>query len=138
MPHRNLACFCCRLKTDARCLTGWKRAPRRSLGVLCLLSAIGLVASSSLIPALRAQTLPDDVHLSPRGQTDEARSSEDPSSKARGKPIKVDVNLVLLAVTITDVLNRPVTGLEKDNFKVFERKEPQDIRHFSGEDTRFH
>jgi len=76
--------------------------------------------------------------LSPRGQTDEARSSEDPSSKARGKPIKVDVNLVLLAVTITDVLNRPVTGLEKDNFKVFERKEPQDIRHFSGEDTRFH
>jgi Ca-activated chloride channel family protein len=47
----------------------------------------------------------------------------------------VDVNLVLLPVTITDVLNRPVAGLEKDNFKVFEGKEPQEIRHFSGEDT---
>jgi Ca-activated chloride channel family protein len=102
--------------------------------LLCLLLSIGLVASS-LIPALRAQTLPDDVHVSPRGHGDEAKSPENPSSKAYGKPIKVDVNLVLLAVTITDVLNRPVTGLEKDNFKVFEGKEPQDIRHFSGEDT---
>jgi Ca-activated chloride channel family protein len=46
----------------------------------------------------------------------------------------VDVNLVLLSVTITDLMNRPVTGLEKNNFKVFEGKEPQDIRHFSGED----
>jgi len=30
---------------------------------------------------------------------------------------------VLLPVTITDLMNRPVTGLEKDNFKVFEGKE---------------
>ena len=44
------------------------------------------------------------------------------------------MNLVLLPVTITDLTNRPVTGLEKDNFKVFEGNEPQEIRHFSGED----
>ncbi|HEV2731224.1 MAG TPA: VWA domain-containing protein, partial [Terriglobales bacterium] len=106
-----------------------------SLGLLCVLLAIGLAASYSLIPALHAQTLADDVHVSPRRSIDEGRSSEDPSLKARSKPIKVDVNLVLLPVTITDVLNRPVTGLEKDNFKVFEGKEPQEIRHFSGEDT---
>jgi Ca-activated chloride channel homolog len=37
-------------------------------------------------------------------------------------------------VSITDLMNRPVTGLEKENFKVFEGKELQDIRHFSGED----
>jgi Ca-activated chloride channel family protein len=48
--------------------------------------------------------------------------------------MKVNVNLVLLPVTITDFMNRPVMGLEKDNFKVFEGKELQDIRHFSGED----
>jgi len=48
--------------------------------------------------------------------------------------MKVNVNLVLLPVTITDFMNRPVIGLEKDNFKVFEGKELQDIRHFSGED----
>ena len=135
MPDRNLAfSFCSQLKTGARCLTGWKTPTHHSPGLLCLLLSIGLVASS-LIPALRAQTLPDDVHVSPRGHGDEAKSPENPSSKAYGEPIKVDVNLVLLAVTITDVLNRPVTGLEKDNFKVFEGKEPQDIRHFSGEDT---
>src|SRR5260370_32343297 len=52
----------------------------------------------------------------------------------RTKPNRVDVHLVLLPVTITDLTDRPVTGLERDNFKVFEGKEPQDIRHFSGED----
>ena len=41
---------------------------------------------------------------------------------------------VLLPVTITDFMNRPVTGLERDNFKVFEGKEQQDIRNFSGQD----
>jgi Ca-activated chloride channel homolog len=45
------------------------------------------------------------------------------------------VNLVLLPVTITDFFNRTVTGLDKSNFEVFEGKERQDIRNFSGEDT---
>jgi Ca-activated chloride channel family protein len=62
--------------------------------------------------------------VSPRRQAGEDSSSEDLSSKVRGKPIKVDVHLVLLPVTITDLLNRPVTGLEKDNFKVFDGTAP--------------
>ncbi len=106
----------------------------RSARLLCVLLAIGVTESSLLIPALHGQTLADEVHVSPRRQPSEDRSSEDPSLKARSKPIKVDVHLVLLPVTITDLMNRPVTGLERDNFKVFEGKEPQDIRHFSGED----
>ena len=106
----------------------------RSARLLCVLLAIGVTESSLLIPALQGQTLADEVHVSPRRQPSEDRSSEDPSLKARSKPIKVDVHLVLLPVTITDLMNRPVTGLERDNFKVFEGKEPQDIRHFSGED----
>ena len=101
--------------------------------LLCGLSAIGMAVGCSLIPALCAQTLNDDVHVTPR-QPDQDKALKDPSLTALNKPVKAVVNLVLLPVTITDLLNRPVIGLEKDNFKVFEGKEPQDIRHFSGED----
>jgi Ca-activated chloride channel family protein len=41
----------------------------------------------------------------------------------------------MVPVTITDNLNRPVTGLDRDNFQVFENKQPQEIKNFSSEDT---
>ncbi|HEX8818228.1 MAG TPA: VWA domain-containing protein [Terriglobales bacterium] len=49
--------------------------------------------------------------------------------------MKVDVPLVLVQVTITDPNNRLVTGLDKENFQVFEDKQQQEIRHFSSEDA---
>jgi VWFA-related protein len=49
--------------------------------------------------------------------------------------IRADVNLVLIPVTVTDPLNRFVTGLEKENFKVFEDKKQQVISQFSSEDA---
>ena len=117
---------------DTICKT--RRCP--SLSSLYALLAIGMSASCSLSPSLRAQTLADEVHVTPlpTPQSNNRRPSDSPSLKANSQPIKVDVNLVLLPVTITDLMNRPVTGLEKDNFKVFEGNEPQEIRHFSGED----
>jgi VWFA-related protein len=47
----------------------------------------------------------------------------------------VDANLVLIPVTVTDPLNRFVTGLEKENFKLFEDKKEQEITQFSSEDA---
>jgi Ca-activated chloride channel family protein len=47
----------------------------------------------------------------------------------------VDVDLVLVPATVTDPLNRLVTGLERTNFEVFENGERQEIRHFSTEDA---
>lgn len=47
----------------------------------------------------------------------------------------VDVDLVLVTVTVTDPLNRLVTGLEKENFRVYEGREPQTVQHFSSEDA---
>jgi Ca-activated chloride channel family protein len=38
-------------------------------------------------------------------------------------------------VTITDPMNRLVTGLDKDNFELFEGKDQQQIRNFSSEDA---
>src|SRR2546425_6657818 len=49
--------------------------------------------------------------------------------------IKVDVNLVLVNVTVTDPFNRLVTGLEQENFRVFEDSAEQEVVHFSSEDV---
>ncbi|HEY2017136.1 MAG TPA: VWA domain-containing protein [Bryobacteraceae bacterium] len=49
--------------------------------------------------------------------------------------IRVDSNLVLIPVTVTDPLNRFVTGLDKENFKLLEDKKEQQISQFSSEDA---
>jgi Ca-activated chloride channel homolog len=85
-----------------------------------------------------------DVHVNPRVKPPEAKAADaaakaagvdiDPDLKKRIKPLQVDVNMVLVPVTITDPMNRLVTGLERDNFQVFEANKPQQIRTFSNED----
>src|SRR6516225_10167554 len=50
-------------------------------------------------------------------------------------PIRVDVNLVLLNVTVTDPYDRTVMGLEQSYFQVFDAKVEQQIISFSTEDA---
>ena len=84
----------------------------------------------------RAQSPVDDVHVTPRIQPPVVEKQiMDPSLRTHTKPLKVDVDLVLVPVTITDPMNRLVTGLDKENFTLFEGKDRQDIRHFSSEDA---
>jgi len=52
-----------------------------------------------------------------------------------GKVIRTDVDLALVNVTVTDPFNRLVTGLEQDNFRVFEDNVEQEIVTFSAEDV---
>ena len=61
-----------------------------------------------------------------------------PGEKVEPRPksnIRVDSTLVLIPVTVTDPLNRFVTGLERENFKLLEDKQPQEITQFSSEDA---
>jgi len=51
------------------------------------------------------------------------------------RQIRSDVNLALVNVTVTDPYNRLVTGLESDNFRVFEDNIEQEIETFSSEDV---
>src|SRR5205823_6748468 len=44
-------------------------------------------------------------------------------------------NLVLIPVTVTDPMNRFVTGLDRENFKLTEDKKGQEISQFSSEDA---
>jgi|CZKE01.1.fsa_nt_gi VWFA-related protein len=48
--------------------------------------------------------------------------------------LRVDTNLVLVPTTVYDPMNRPVTGLEKENFRVFDEGVEQPITHFAMED----
>ena len=53
----------------------------------------------------------------------------------RSANIRVDTNLVLINVTVTDPMNRFVTGLEVEHFKLLEDKMEQKVTHFASEDA---
>jgi Ca-activated chloride channel family protein len=83
-----------------------------------------------------AQTSSDDVHIQPRIAPAAPKEPDiDPALKTHTKPLKVDVDMVLVSVTITDPLNRLVTGLDRENFSLFEGKDQQEIKTFSSEDA---
>ena len=122
---------------------------RRNLAVV----VVGLLLAACVgVPAL-AQNEQSDVHVVPHetkpdtkpdptvmppaiaAEAKAAGVSVDPSLKTHTKPIRKDVDLVLVPVTITDPTNRLVTGLEKDNFFITDNGQPQDIKHFSSEDA---
>jgi Ca-activated chloride channel homolog len=63
------------------------------------------------------------------------RSSPAPKQPAvPSANLRVDSNLVLVPVTVNDELNRPITGLEKENFRIYDDKQEQTITSFSTED----
>jgi Ca-activated chloride channel homolog len=111
--------------------------PRARAVMACAFSALILAVSVCIPPAAWAQSPVDDVHVNPRIPPTSPKENDlmDPSLKTHTKPMKVDVDLVLVPVTITDPMNRLVTGLDKDNFTVFEGKDQQEIKHFSSEDA---
>jgi Ca-activated chloride channel homolog len=115
--------------------------PRLDIIVLTLCTAC------ALSPLVVAQTDVNDVHVQPREtvphdvnkttKTDEvAKGSVIPASlNTHVRPLKVAVDLVLVPVTITDPMNRLVTGLDKDNFQLFEGSSKEEIKSFSSEDA---
>ncbi len=120
--------------------------PARTFLLIAIAPLVFLFSAG--FPAV-AQTSQDDVHVAPRVTPleKEARavkeaeasvpnpSPVDPKMKTYTRPMKVQVDLVLVPVTVTDPMNRLVTGLEKENFQILENKQPQEIRHFSSEDA---
>ena len=52
-----------------------------------------------------------------------------------GEVLRMNVDMVLIPVTVTDPMNRLVTGLEKDDFQIFENNGQQQIRSFACEDA---
>ena len=80
----------------------------------------------------------DEAHVVPQVRPDTgtlAASVSEPTLRPRSKPMRVDVDLVLVPVTVTDALNRPVIDLPRQNFTLYEGGVAQPIRYFSNEDA---
>jgi Ca-activated chloride channel family protein len=50
-----------------------------------------------------------------------------PRAGTNNAHLRIDTSLVLVPLTVTDKLGRPVLGLEKENFKVFDNKVEQTV-----------
>ena len=102
----------------------------------CLVALLFLTLAS--LPLFSQGSDLQDVHITPRPEPTKDILA-DPTGlgavTAHSLMIKKKVDLVLVPVTVTDPMNRLVTGLDKENFRVFEGKEEQDLRHFSSEDA---
>jgi VWFA-related protein len=91
-------------------------ATRRMLGFA--------VALALLVPlAFRAQ-----VTITPRPKPAPKEETQRPAN------IRVETHLVLIPVSVNDPLNRPVSGLEKENFRVYDDKVEQTISQFAMDD----
>lgn len=49
--------------------------------------------------------------------------------------LRIDTNLVLIPVTVTTPMNQFVTGMEKENFRLFEDKVEQEVSYFASFDA---
>jgi Ca-activated chloride channel homolog len=96
---------------------------------------------------MQAQDTPlDKVHVPPPGTatqgTAEPKGAEAPAATGPdalkihpGARIRMNVDMVLVPVTVTDPMNRLVTGLEQEDFGVFENNGQQKIVSFASEDA---
>jgi Ca-activated chloride channel family protein len=94
-----------------------------------------------LISFARAQS--PDVHIVPRADANKRvptadtvpiEGSERPLALyAPTKPFRVNVDIVLVPVTVTDAMERPVMSLTKQDFALYENDKLQEIRYFAEE-----
>jgi Ca-activated chloride channel family protein len=101
-----------------------------------LLKPIWFVALQWLFICFRADAQSDlnAVRVTPRGDLKQPDTIQSSIRTDMGV-IRTTVELVLVPVTVMDESNRIVTGLEQENFQLYEDKHPQPIRHFWKEDA---
>jgi Ca-activated chloride channel family protein len=102
------------------------RVPILTLRILLF---VCLAASCTALP-LAAQTTPDE-----NKPQDDVRKDSPGTPIKPGQAMHLDVELALVNVTVTDPYNRLVTGLETDNFRVFEDNIEQEVVTCSAEDV---
>ena len=78
--------------------------------------------------------LPSPVHAQRESAGPISAPIPSNTGKALGKILKTETDLTLVNVTVTDPLDRLVTGLEQENFRVYEDGQEQEIVRFMCED----
>ena len=95
------------------------------LATACLLSPLATAQDSTL----------SAPHITPRRDAKVASFAADiPLPALTPRPLRVDVNLVLVPVIVVDANNRPVIDLPQQEFTLLEGGKPQTIRYFTRED----
>lgn len=83
---------------------------------------------------VQAQDQPKEV-ARPVAPPADVTKDTPPIKIKRGQILHSDVDLALVNITVTDPYNRLVTGLESDNFRIFEDNIEQEVVTFSAEDV---
>ncbi|MGD0962390.1 MAG: VWA domain-containing protein [Candidatus Acidiferrales bacterium] len=97
---------------------------------LASVTVLALAIPRAAQPAQWAGFIPDD-----RAGEATAASIPTPEQKISERSLRMDVNMVLVPVMVTDVTDHPVMGLEKSNFALYQDGEEQQIGYFSTEDA---
>ena len=129
--------------SGAKVLSVGRVASLRLPGVLCLfllsILPLALPASAQENPLGNVQTAtPPPPPKSPEDKKPVIEGAGNVTQQAtthRDARLRVDVNLVQVPMTVTDPMNRLVTGLEKENFAVFDNNVGQTIKYFSSQDA---
>jgi Ca-activated chloride channel family protein len=95
--------------------------PNRISAAVCV--AFSLLLFSALVSPARAQVGPVGPENPP------------PQKIQKGQPIRSETEMTLVGASVTDPLGRLVTGLERENFRVFEDGVEQEVVQFSSEDV---
>lgn len=111
-----------------RFVFSWGNVLALALALICLSSPHVLAQAQSSGPGPTGTD--ESVATESRKPTAVTRAAN-----SRSVDIRVEKQLVLINVTVTDPLNRFVTGLEKQHFRLFEDKVEQEITQFSSEDA---
>ena len=124
--------------------------PNRQRGFASLRGYACLCALAAVFCLTQARAQDDQlnkVHVEPPSAPSSAPASEPKGAESGpetgaaslhihpGSFIRMNVDMVLVPVTITDPLNRLVTGLEKEDFQVYENNGEQPIVTFASEDA---
>ena len=144
--------------TGAKSRAEMRRVAFAGFRILLVLLAIWFLCAQALLQAA-AQALPDGnkpqddpkkdelkkeaaKDIDAKGKLDDTTSKiddvwKDTPGKAfkPGSTLHIDVDMALVNVTVTDPYNRLVTGLDPDNFRIFEDNIEQEVVTFSAEDV---
>jgi Ca-activated chloride channel family protein len=106
-----------------------------SFTIVALLFACLFASHAALLAGPLPQSPPDESKQSQAKPKDNVRKNTPGQVIKPGQALKMDVDLALVNVTVTDPYNRLVTGLDMENFRVFEDNVEQEIVTFSAEDV---
>ncbi len=114
------------------------RAKRRTMWVVtvCLIGAVGVGrAQEDPMTQVHSDTPAKKSEGPPKVLIQGADNVVRNATGTRDAEIRVDVNLVLVPVSVTDPRDRLVTGLDKENFNIFDNNSQQTVKTFSTEDA---